>query len=116
MKYTLVLLLSLCVPTLAQAQTKDQQIEQLKQEVKSLKHQLRKLKQGLNQPTDSTQTLNINRNANRTQWGCYLDDVKAGNFYGTGSTEAEARGKALQKCSAKGGACFDIDVKCSQSN
>ncbi|WP_330924423.1 hypothetical protein [Candidatus Sororendozoicomonas aggregata] len=117
MKYSMIFLLSLavCTPSVVQAETNDQEIQQIKQEVERLKDEIGSLKQQLNQPTESTRNLNINHDANRTQWGCYLDDVKAGSFYGTGSSEAEARGKTLQKCSDRGGACFEVEVKCSQS-
>ena len=48
-------------------------------------------------------------------WGCYMKDVKAGGVYGTGLTEAEAKGRTLEQCERKDGSCFESDLKCTKS-
>jgi len=36
-------------------------------------------------------------------WGCYIKGITAGSVYGIGRTEAEAKGKALEKCELRVG-------------
>lgn len=113
--YLAMIMLTLCTltkPAFAD-QDKDLRIEQLQQQVSQLKHKLHQLKQQSNNTTER-QRNDININSARTQWGCYLDDINAGGIYGTGSTEAEAKGKTLAKCQQKKGACFEMNLKCSQ--
>lgn len=47
------------------------------------------------------------------KWGCFMQDIKAGGLVATGSTQAEAKGLLLERCSEKGGACFASNVECS---
>ncbi|WP_221274654.1 hypothetical protein [Thaumasiovibrio subtropicus] len=49
-------------------------------------------------------------------WGCYIDDLNAGGVFGTGRTEAEAKGKTLAKCKEKGGICFTTRLECSKDD
>ncbi|MFT6984276.1 MAG: hypothetical protein ACJAT7_000062 [Psychromonas sp.] len=46
-------------------------------------------------------------------WGCYIKDIRAGGIYGTGRTEAEAKGKTLEKCTLENGVCFESGLNCS---
>ncbi|WP_419536860.1 hypothetical protein [Endozoicomonas sp.] len=50
------------------------------------------------------------------QWGCYLNDIRAGGLFSHAATEAEARGKVLSQCTSKKGACFDNQITCSKSD
>ncbi len=94
----------------------DAEIQQLKRDVRILKREVRHLQEAAsNGNYDSHPTIHFG-DSTKGQWGCYLDDVSAGGVYGTGRSEAEARGKALAACNKKGGACFDNQLKCSRSN
>ena len=83
-----------------------ERIDQLEKEIRLLHVQLDHitLLLGERNPQNST---------NRDKWGCYVTDIDA-TFYGTGNTEAEARGKALHECKKQVGVgCFEQNLKCS---
>lgn len=50
---------------------------------------------------------------NNKKWGCFMQDIRAGGLSATGSTRAEAMGLLLERCSEKGGACFESSARCS---
>ena len=94
----------------------DSEIQHLKRDVRILKKEVRRL-QNIVENGDYNRRPQIHvGDGNKGQWGCYLDDVSAGGVYGTGRSEAEARGKALAACNKKGGACFDNQLKCSRAD
>lgn len=64
----------------------------------------------------STQVIEYQPRASGQVWGCYLDDLTVGGLYSTGMTQAEAKGRILQKCKQQGGTCFESRVTCNQSN
>ncbi|MBE8167852.1 MAG: hypothetical protein HAW66_05765 [Shewanella sp.] len=117
MKYLLSTLVVLFFSTTIFAHPKntDSEIHQLRQEVKQLHKQVRRLKAVIASHSFG-RSEDVHQNNNRKQWGCYLDDITAGGVYGTGRSEAEARGKTLEKCKDKSGVCFDNLLKCSQAN
>ncbi len=98
----------------------DADIQQLKHDVRILKREVRRL-QDIVSGGDYGNRTDIHIDADKRpdntkgQWGCYLNDPIAGGVYGTGRSEAEARGKTLATCKSKGGACFENLLKCSRS-
>ncbi|BDM63369.1 hypothetical protein NFHSH190041_08210 [Shewanella sp. NFH-SH190041] len=92
----------------------DMEIAQLKQKVNTLQQDVALLRQEVLQLKN---LLLSQRGGNAThQWGCYLDDIRAGGVYGTGNSEAEAKGKTLAQCHKKGGVCWESSLKCSLGN
>lgn len=48
----------------------------------------------------------------RKSWQCYMEDMQAGRIKSTGATKAEAQSMVLDKCSQKGGICFESNIEC----
>ncbi|QUM81632.1 hypothetical protein HWV01_15760 [Moritella sp. 5] len=91
----------------------------LKKEVRMLRKDIRRLETliiRLSDKIDDDEDDTIPTPTNKDVWGCYIKDITAGAVYGTGRTEAEAKGKALEKCELKGGACWESNLKCSSDN
>ncbi|HFD4029310.1 TPA: hypothetical protein ACF3XQ_004464 [Vibrio parahaemolyticus] len=91
-----------------------EELSALKNEVRMLRKEIQKLELMIVKLSHSIDD-NVLPGNQGNSWGCYLDDIKAGGVYGTGLTEAEAKGKALEKCNAKGGVCFTSSLSCIQS-
>ncbi|MGF1726433.1 hypothetical protein [Photobacterium nomapromontoriensis] len=90
----------------------DRVIYELKKEVRMLRKDIQRLEVLILKLSMSDSIGNVNDNA----WGCYLNDLNAGGVYGTGRTEAEAKGKTLEKCKRKDGMCFETQLECSVDN
>ena len=78
----------------------------LKTEVRMLREEVRMLSRKIDGGRSG-------RHGDHFKWGCYINDIKAGGISGVGSTKAEAIGKVLEECTAKKGACFESNIKCS---
>ncbi|MDD4964336.1 MAG: hypothetical protein PHI11_10520 [Gallionella sp.] len=48
------------------------------------------------------------------KWGCYIHTDRT--YYGTGYSEAEAKGEAMARCEAGGYACFSSGLTCSKGD
>ncbi|MBM7071212.1 hypothetical protein JQC92_04035 [Shewanella sp. 202IG2-18] len=113
---TTVILFCVSSTVWAHDDNQDAEVQKLRHEVRMLKKEVRHLKSVIaNGSYDRGSNIQID-DGTKGQWGCYLDDITAGGVYGTGRTEAEARGKTLAACNKKGGACFDMNVKCNRSD
>ena len=100
--------------------SRDADIHQLQHDVRVLKREVHRLQDIIaSGEYDNRTEIHIgghdHHDSTKGQWGCYLDDVSAGGVYGTGRSEAEAKGKTLATCKSKGGACFENLLKCSRS-
>lgn len=82
---------------------------EVREEIRELKREIYYLKQRVSELEGKS------RPSSTKKWGCYLDDITAGGVYGTGNTQAEAKGKVLEKCNDKGGVCFEMSVECNKS-
>ncbi|WP_020404963.1 hypothetical protein [Hahella ganghwensis] len=90
---------------------KEQELRELRKEVRLLRADIARLEDLIIEMHEARQPpVDVSLN---NRWGCYMNDVRAGGIYGVGATEAEAKGVTLEKCSNKGGACFESDLKCS---
>ncbi|AJQ96225.1 hypothetical protein [Gynuella sunshinyii] len=89
------------------------EVKMLRQDVQKLEALILQMQRTLNTLADDGSSSNNNNHDN--QWGCYMNDLRAGGIYATGRTEAEARGKALASCTEKKGTCWDDHLKCTSS-
>lgn len=87
-------------------------LHELKNEVRLLRKDIQRLEVLILKLSMTGSAGDDNDNA----WGCYLNDLNAGGVYGTGRTEAEAKGKTLEKCERKEGMCFETQLTCSVDN
>ncbi|MCG7498109.1 hypothetical protein MHO82_14660 [Vibrio sp. Of7-15] len=85
-------------------------MQELKQEVRELRKDIARLEKLVIRLSNNR---NDGKRINGDAWGCYLKDLNAGGVYGTGRTEAEAKGKTLERCESKGGICWESNLKCS---
>ncbi len=90
------------------------ELRELRREVELLRRDIARLENLVIQMHDSNPPP-VDTNLNN-RWGCYINDIRAGGIYGVGATEAEAKGVTLEKCSNKGGACFESNLKCSEND
>lgn len=85
--------------------------------MQDLKQEVRQLRKDISRLEKLVLTLSNDRDSGKSRngdaWGCYLKDLNAGGVYGTGRTEAEAKGKTLERCESKGGICWETQLKCS---
>ncbi|WP_144392905.1 hypothetical protein [Pleionea sediminis] len=88
----------------------------LKKEIKELRADVRRLEGLILNLMDMVEHKPRHDRGHKKQWACYMNDMRAGGIYGTGSSEAEAKGKTLQSCTKNGGVCFSSDLKCSKSD
>jgi uncharacterized protein YlxW (UPF0749 family) len=88
-------------------------LKDIKKQVRILKKDIRKLETLIIKLSDKIDDDRHTESKKEDVWGCYIKDISAGTVHGTGSTEAEAKGKALEKCESKGGACWESKLKCS---
>lgn len=97
-------------------QTDDQQdINELKREVLSLKTNLLRLETLMLDTKNAVLASSMTKPSPRIQWGCYMDDISAGGVYGSGATEAEAKGKTMESCHQKDGSCWEKKMECTVS-
>lgn len=88
------------------------ELRQLKLEIRALRRDIQRLEERL---------IFSERAANEAshpeyddkKWGCFMQDLSAGGLFSTGSTKAEAKGRLLERCTQKKGACFEKKVECS---
>ncbi|OZG74054.1 hypothetical protein BTA51_09795 [Hahella sp. CCB-MM4] len=92
-----------------------QELRELRREVQLLRRDIARLENLVIEMHDANQPPPVDVNLNN-RWGCYINDIRAGGVYGVGATEAEAKGVTLEKCSNKGGACFESNLKCSEND
>ena len=120
MKLPVIIITTCCMLSLtawAHSSDRDEDIQQLQHDVRILKREVHRLQDIVDSGDyDNRPQIHIDHHdKTKGQWGCYLDDVSAGGVFGTGRSEAEAKGKTLASCKSKGGACFENLLKCSRS-
>lgn len=95
------------------ASSTTEELRSLREEVSLLRRDIARLEELilLGQADDFTRH---GHRKSRGIWGCFMDDISAGGVYGTGTTEAEAKGKAMQDCKSKGGSCWENKLVCSK--
>ena len=86
------------------------EVQELRKEVQPLRKEIRRLEKRVMVLEPDTSK------GNSMQWGCYLNDIRAGGLFAPAATEAETRGKILNQCSNKNGACFTQQITCSKSD
>ncbi|QUM77449.1 hypothetical protein HWV00_15160 [Moritella sp. 24] len=91
----------------------DIELYQLKKEVRMLRDDIQRLEVLILRSSKKTDKDDVIADTKSGAWGCYIKDLRAGGVYGTGQTEAEAKGKTLEKCEQKGGVCWESNLKCS---
>ena len=84
--------------------------DSLKRENRELRREVQQLKKRVRDLEENAFHVSTSK-----RWGCYLDDMSAGGLYGTGYTQAEAKGMVLEKCNDRNGVCFETRVKCNKS-
>ena len=98
------------------------ELRQLRDEVKELRSDVHRLQQLMVQMQDTlnaykaelSQANNRKKDDEDTsKWACFMNDLTAGGIVGTGRTEAEARGRALESCSMKHGSCWEHKLQCN---
>ncbi|KEI71091.1 hypothetical protein [Endozoicomonas elysicola] len=108
MKYLIVLSMLLLGPGIQAFDTPE--VQELRKEVQQLRKEVRRLEKRVMALEPDTPK------GHSMQWGCYLNDIRAGGLFAHAATEAEARGKVLNQCSNKNGACFEQQITCSKSD
>ena len=104
------------------------EIRQLHKDVNALHNDVRKLEALIVQMQDTLdayqKTLDTYKEASShdqphkerdadNKWACFMNDLSAGGIVGTGRTEAEAKGRALESCTQKRGTCWEQKLQCS---
>ena len=91
-----------------------QEIEILRKDIYEMRGQLNRIEGLLIQLNGKRLTGVSDEMADR--WTCYMNDINVGHLYATGMSENEAKGKLLQRCSEKRGACFESTVRCGKAD
>ena len=100
------------------------QVSYLLQDNRRMRTRIRRLEQAMRQMQDqiyrmedfnSRPVVAVAAPVAAKEYTCYIKTTFKGTVFGKGTSEAEARAKALQSCDSVGGASFDCDddkVKC----
>lgn len=114
----LLLLLSFSIEVYSHSPEKESLVDgrELKVELGKLRKDIHRLESLVRDLTYLVENGNSHRLPEKREnsWGCYMDDLTVGGLYAVGRTEAEARGKALERCTQKKGVCWDSKLKCSK--
>lgn len=85
------------------------ELRELKSEVRALRRDIARLEQSF----AAGQWRSDETSLHDKKWGCFMQDLKAGGLVATGSTEAEAKGRLLERCTERNGSCFARNMECS---
>ena len=81
------------------------QVRELTFEVELLRNEIRAL-------SDKVDRSYFSQSTQRKSWRCYMEDMQAGRITSRGASKADAQSSALDKCTQKGGVCFESNIEC----